>query len=98
MPPFPKAAAPSETPVSEILPTINVVLVEGRVVNYTRKPDDEFMQFVWFALRREKMQPVRDEETKKMEEILTTEQFEKWQKMQGERRSHRDGEKKKTDK
>lgn len=47
--------------------------------------------------RREKMQPIRDEETKQMKKILTTEQFGKWQKMQEERRSHKDGEKKKTD-
>ena len=47
--------------------------------------------------RREKMQPIRDGETRKMKEIFTTEQFGKWQKMQEERRSRRDGEKKKTD-
>jgi periplasmic protein CpxP/Spy len=47
--------------------------------------------------RREKMQPIRDEETKQLKEILTSEQFEKCQKMQEERRSHMGGEKKKTD-
>lgn len=47
--------------------------------------------------RREKVQPIRDGETKKMKEILTTEQFGKWQKIQEERRSRRDGDKKKTD-
>ena len=38
-----------------------------------------------------------DDFTKQLKEILTTEQFGKWQKMQEERKSHMGGEKKKTD-
>jgi Spy/CpxP family protein refolding chaperone len=46
---------------------------------------------------REKMQPIREEETKKLKDILTSEQFEKWQKIQEERRSRFGGGKKKSE-
>ena len=51
---------------------------------------------------REKAQPIRDERTKKMKEILTPEQFGKYEKAQEERSRSRfsggkDGGKKKTD-
>ena len=46
---------------------------------------------------REKMQPIQEEQTKKMKGILTPEQFGKYEKAQGERRSRMGGGKKKTD-
>lgn len=47
---------------------------------------------------REKMQPIREEEAKKLKDILTAEQFGKWQKIEEERRSRfGGGEKKKKD-
>ena len=45
----------------------------------------------------EKAQPIRDERTKKLKEILTAEQFGKYEKAQEERRSRMGGGKKKTD-
>ena len=46
---------------------------------------------------QEKMQALRDEQTKKMKAILTAEQFGKYEKAQEERRSRMGGGKKKTD-
>ena len=45
----------------------------------------------------EKAQPLRDERTRKLKEILTAEQFGKYEKAQEERRSRMGGGKKKTD-
>jgi len=75
-------------------PKVKAVLEEsskkrGEIYNDSSVPREQ---------RREKMQPIMQEETKKMKEILTSEQFEKWQKMREERRSRSGGEGKKTNK